>query len=731
MFAIPNKVVIGSLDSPLLVFENGEISNVVEETGTSAVGDELFIDQFVPTVIYELWIQYIILPKDTDKYKGILTKEGKILCSKYNYDIREVPYGTPVRFYSDGKLTGLYYFSSVSRVSKLEFKFECVSAIGMMGKQRHQGGVYFGKRFDAVLEEIIGDDYEYEVDSDVAEILVYGWLPYSTRRSNLHKLLMAYGVTITKSDTKVMLFTFVNALDYADIPEERIFADGSVEYGEPASRIEIIEHSYHYLSSVDYEVLFDTQGEDVNSTIVIFDHPIYADSLTVEGDNTLVITSKGTNFAVVHGVGILKGKPYIHNTKLISKDNADATTEKLVTVDTNTLITMANSDNCLTRLSEYYFNATVVSESIVQQGEVVGKRYTIHNPFKEPVSGFLTHMLTTVSSFKQSQCEFIANYMPSASGTSFSAMTILNPTDTEQQWTIPNSVFNKENPRIRCVLIGKGLDGTAGTDGETGNASVDDDAVGLGGNGGKGGKGGRGGKVLSLTIDCSNLAFIRYKRSGENTILLAADNTYSSEDGNTSKTGWIEMYTGAVYAQAGMDGIDGAMGGKGGRNPPIGSSPQKATNGDSVEYNGTTYKGGKGGKTQDFNGGEVGVSSNLTIKYGGIGGGGAAYGANGHDGGTGGWARDEDGNFIENDGYKELDMGGEGADAAAAFFTIDGYGNGGNGGHGGGGGGGSNVVYWWNHEYSTLMTATSYPGSIGGKGSAGTQGNDGCLVIYY
>ena len=714
MFAIPNKVVIGNPDSPLLTFTNEEILNVTEETGTSAVGEELFIDQFVPIVKYALWIQYIILPKDTDKYKGILTKEGKILCSKYNYDIRNIPYGTPVRFYTNDKLSGLYYCDSVSRESKFGFKIDCVSAIGMMGKQRHQGGVYVGKRFDAVLQEIIGDTYAYEVDPEVAEILVYGWLPYSTKRSNLHQLLMAYGVTITKSDSRVMLFTFVNALDFADIPEERILTDGTVEYGEPASRIEIIEHSYHYLSSVEYEVLFDTQGEDVNSTIVVFDHPIYADSLTTETGNTLVITSKGTNYAVVKGAGILKGKPYVHNTKLITKDNPDATTEKIVTVDNATLITMANSDNCLLRLSEYYFNATVVSESIIQEEEVVGKRYRIENPFREPVSGFLSHMLTTVSSFKQSQCEFIANYMPSASGTSFSAMTILNPSDTEQRWTIPDSVFKRDNPRIRCVLIGKGSNGEDGSNGGKGGTSTDEG--GAGGTGGAGGKGGRGGKIFSITVDCSNIAFIRYKRSGVNTLLLVGDSTYTSDDGNTSKTGWIEMYTGAVYAQAGDDGIDGAVGGKGGRNPAIGAAPKKAESGGNIKYNGTTYKGGKGGNFENVNGGTLGISSNLTVKFGGVGGGGAAYGANGQDGGSGRYG---------------TDYGGKGANALAPIATREGYGNGGNGGHGGGGGGGGAVTDYWNHVYSTLISVSADSGVDGGAGSAGTAGNKGCLVIYY
>lgn len=726
MFAIPNKVVIGSVDSPLLTFTNEEILNVTEETGTSAVGDELFIDQFVPIVKYALWIQYIILPKDTDKYKGVLTKEGKILCSKYNYDIRNVPYGTPVRFYTNNKLSGLYYCNSVSRESKLEFKIDCVSAIGMMGKQRHQGGVYVGKHFDAVLEEIIGDDYEYEISPDVAEIPVYGWLPYSTKRSNLHQLLMAYGVTITKSDSKAMLFTFVNALDFADIPEERILVDGTVEYGEPASRIEIIEHSYHYLSSVEYEVLFDTQGEDVNSTIVIFDHPIYADSLTTEAGNTLTITSKGTNYAVVNGTGILKGKPYVHNTKLITKDNPYATTEKIVTVDNATLITMANSDNCLLRLSEYYFNATVVSESIIQEQEVVGKRYRIENAFREPVSGFLTHMLTTVSSFKQSQCEFIAGYMPSASGTSFSAMTILSLEDTEQQWTIPSSVFKRDNPRIRCVLIGKGSNGAAGNDGENGGYG-DDNSGGAGGKGGVGGKGGAGGKVFSVTVDCSNLAFIRYKNIDGNVVLYAGDSMYSSNDGSTSKTGWTEIFSGAVYALPGNDGVSGADGGNGGCNPAVGATPQKATDGGDLEYNGVKYKGGKCGKMQAVRAHSYSVKyhENMTWRFGGNGGGGAAAGANGHD------ATDLTGG---NENF-EWPTGGDGADASVTQSTVELYGSGGNGGSGGGGGGGASNHYWWNDVYTVLISTWSHeesniPGK-GGKGSAGTDGYEGCLIIYY
>ena len=59
MRAIPNKVVIGDEDAPILTFYNDSIKNVTEETAVSLIGDELFIDQFVPVVSYNLLTQQI------------------------------------------------------------------------------------------------------------------------------------------------------------------------------------------------------------------------------------------------------------------------------------------------------------------------------------------------------------------------------------------------------------------------------------------------------------------------------------------------------------------------------------------------------------------------------------------------------------------------------------------------------------------------------------------------
>ena len=104
-----NRVVIGPVDAPLLTFDNNSIESIAEDRSVSLVGAELPIDQFVPIVRYDLIIKYKIVPADRDKYNGIVSADGKLLVSKYNYDIRAIPYCTQIRFYKGSRISGLFY----------------------------------------------------------------------------------------------------------------------------------------------------------------------------------------------------------------------------------------------------------------------------------------------------------------------------------------------------------------------------------------------------------------------------------------------------------------------------------------------------------------------------------------------------------------------------------------------------------------------------------------------
>ena len=697
-----NKVIIGDPEAPLLVFENDSIESITEDTAVAIVGDELSVDQFTPAVRYHVFLRYVFSPAD---YAQFVTRNGLIMCCHYSYDIRKLPYATPVTFYSNGKIRGKYYSETVDRLGRDQYGLNAISAIGLMDKQRSVGGIYSGQLFREVLQDILSSDYQYTISDDVAAVPVYGWLPFSTRRQNLHQLIMAYGVNIIRSDTGDMLFTFLRDSGAEDIPESEVFYGGSMRYNDPASRVEVTEHAYHYIPTVETKTLFDNSTTDaVHAATVTFEDPIMTDTLETTGG--LKIHSAGVNYAVISGVGVLTGKPYTHTTKIVSADNPDAINENVRRVEDATLVSLQNSENVLARLSQYYFNVDIVENDIVLKDERCGKRYNVLNGFYEETTGFISKMSASISSIIRARCEFIQNYTPVGAGATYTNCVIL-PEDSGS-WEIPASVFQKEIPKIRVVLIGNGYRGEDGEAGETGKPG-DGNRGGDGGKGGAGGKAGVGGKIYSET----------YKPSGDATTLFYGrdlkGNSYikggllniTSADGVSTPTGFLEVFSGKVFALPGTDGLSGSNGGKGGNYNPNGSG-LTGENGEDFIADGQIWYGG----ICEGNFELTVFDSKNPAWIGSGGGGGACYGSGGQNSQ---WIGD----------------GGRGGDANNARATDSIYGAGGNGGHGGGGGGGGGTFVIKHKDYGNEVGRGGYAGGDGGFGSAGSAGYQGCVIIYY
>lgn len=697
-----NKVVIGDPDAPLLVFENDSIESITEDTAVAIVGDELSVDQFTPAVRYHVFLRYVFSPAD---YAQFVTRNGLVMCCHYSYDIRKLPYATPVTFYSNGKIRGKYYSETVDRLGRDQYGLNAISAIGLMDKQRSVGGIYSGQLFPAVLKDILGSDYQYAISDDVAAVPVYGWLPFSTRRQNLHQLIMAYGVNIIRSDNGDMLFTFLRDSEAEDIPESEVFYGGSMRYNDPASRVEVTEHAYHYIPTVETKTLFDNSTTDaVHAATVTFEDPIMTDTLETTGG--LKIHSAGVNYAVISGVGVLTGKPYTHTTKIVSADNPDAVNENVRRVEDATLVSLQNSENVLARLSQYYFNVDIVENDIVLNGERCGKRYNVLNGFYEETTGFISKMSASISSIIRARCEFIQNYTPVGAGATYTNCVIL-PEDAGS-WEIPESVFKKEIPKIRVVLIGNGYSGEDGEDGEIGKAG-DGNRGGDGGNGGAGGLAGSGGKIYSETYKVtSETKTLFYGRDLKgNSYIKGGLLNITSADGVSTPTGFLEVFSGNVFALPGTDGLSGSAGGKGGNLNPNGTGVT-GDNGENFVADGQIWYGGicEGNY-------QITIAGSGNPAYiGGGGGGGAAYGGNG-----------------SNTGYHGV--GGKGADGAPAAPTTPLFGNGGNGGNGGGGGGGGGTLVIVNEEYGSEVGRIGYAGGDGGDGGDGSPGYHGCVIIYY
>lgn len=769
------QIVVGDLYAPIAAFTREEIISLQEETAVDLIGKELYIDSCTPVVNYEVVPRRRFRPSNYSS--GMLTSDGAIFCGHYTEDIRRLPYGTKVHFISSGIYAGEFFSKNVERIGKLQYRINSISAVGLLDRQVHKGGIYTGESFSSVVAEILGTDYSYTIDDDVAAQKVYGWLPYGTKRSNLHQLIMAYGVQIIKQKFYgKMQFTFLKASDNDElqtIPKERLFFGGSVNYNEPASHIEVVEHGFYYMDNVEEETLLDNTADYVDHVLVKFDHPIYSDSIRQAEGSNLTIHQKATNYAVVSGVGQLLGKPYIHTTKVISRENPDDVVEKNVRVEEATLITMVNGDNVLDRLAQFYFNSMVVTQDIVVNEERCGGRYRLWNSYQEAMVGFIMRMSTNYSSFRRATCEIIENYLPVGRGAAYTHRQEIALTDgASESWAIPSGVT-----RVRVVLIGYGDDGLAGENGADGDFAEGASSP-EGGAGGAGGLHGAGAKVFGQTVSTEGLTELILTSSGRASRCAAGTQLITSADGASSDTGYYDEMSGQIYALPGVDGLAGADGGKGGVWKTLkwdsGVSFEdfefrEPENGGDVEYNGVTYTGGIGqsdrvdrepatGTVQKytFHTGKYFTPIEMGLTDGGVfavcgvgGGGGAAAGNNGGDGSGKVLVKNTAMDAyqpptIEITGYGAptalagVDVGGNGANGGAAPAADSRPGCGGNGGHGGGGGGGAGVTTWYNRTYFEVIfygqgiyDMAGGIGGHGGTGGAGSAGSPGCAIIYY
>ena len=656
-----------------------------------------------------------------------------------------------VYYYADGNLVGKFYVKSIQRTSKCDYKIIAQSYAGILDTMIHVGGVYNGESFPTVAAAIMGGQ-SATYSSDVQAVKVYGWLPYDTARANLHQLLFASGVNLTKTSTGELYFAFLDNSSAKAVADSRIYLDGTVDYTTPASGCEVTEHTYlEDTTGGEYETLYDNTSTAVSADnqLVTWDHPVSAFKTT----GSIVINSSGYNHAYISGVGTLTGLPMLHTTSIISRGSST----NAARVESATLVNALNSENVADRMNTYYGSSREIRVGIIPAGERPGDYVQMKDPYSEALNGFIESMEVVGSGITKAVCGVISDYVPTASGNNYTRAAVLTGSGT---WTVPSGVT-----RIRVACIQGGTGGTGGSrggDGETLTLGYDSDdtrtyemnSSANVGSGGAAGSRGAGGAVAVFNVSVSSGQSFAYScgsggAGGAGELTNVVDETvetdtegvtytyhksytttaakagsagghstfgsYSSSSGSSmsSQGGYINLVTGAIYGTYGSNGSAGGAGFRGATSltgygsGSAGGAPSEGT----CHY----YYGGSR-HTQHWTSGGGGQ-------------GGSASGVAGEAGETkpdlGGYynTRTDMPSCCE-DGSR----GGMGA-AAPTPAKASVYGQGGQGGNGGGGGGTGGRYYW---QITSSMSGSCYlPGGFGGSGGTGGQGGDGCVIVYY
>ena len=664
-------------------------------------------------------------------------------------------------FYQDNK-RGTFYLQSVTQVAWNKYDLYATSAIGLLLKRVHRGGIYSGTSAESLLSSICGP-IPFRMQTRFSSSKLYGWLPYvkppaSSARDNFMKVLFALGATVTEDlDGALKIEELWDGVS-GDAQKNRMGQGASVIREGKVTSVSLIEHQW--VQGGDQTDLFE--GTAAQGTEIVFDEPIY--NLTASGFSIL---ERGANYAKLSaGSGTLRGTAYVHNTRLIETKILNSSTENVISVEDQTLISLVNSSGAAKRLANYYKCLETIDAPLVYNLENPGELLTTYHPFdKTNVSACIKTEEITMSNKLKSQSTLLVGFTPirQEGSESYEYHVVLTGSGT---WTVPEGTTS-----VRAVLIGAGgagFDGspggdstetwedeeikttrinlTAPTTSASDSSNVSNRGAGTPGNGGAGGAAGTPGKVYEVTFSPSSGSRISYAcgvKGTSNGALGGATTfgSYSSNSGSTSSAGYTDIITGITYAKSGDSGADGGKGGSGADGESVGG-----VSGGKQEPSGSATRSDS--DTQRASNVSLDIDATANFSLGAAGGGGAGGNSGSNPGTPGSDASSGSVRLSITSGYVNASVypntggaGGNGANGAnASIYGWSGSGAGGGGGAGGDSSASSNVsVQYYAYNITTQKRydfninnvahgAAVRKGGAGGKGGAGA---DGCIILYY
>lgn len=647
-------------------------------------------------------------------------------------------YGDIVRYRHNGNQIGKFYLENIEQVGLIDWKFNCVSDMGLLVSSEHYGGLYSGEKASIVIADIIGGIIPYTLEDSLKEVEVYGWLRKASRRDNLRDILFSIGGTIGRdSEGDCIIKPYIAEPEPYPVSASSFYKTGGNLFNDiPASEILLTEHNFAARESDEQVTLFDGEvsgsmiitpkGDQVDGVVVIFDKPIH--DLSASG--TTIIES-GVNYAVLStsAYGLLTGKAYTHTQRILSRTVSDTGTPNVIQSSNCALVNIRNSVNVADRLEAFYGYIKRVKMNVVLSTQKPGDYISFTDPYGNPSTGYIESLEVTFSKEMKASMTVICGFIPPVDVPMFfHSETFMEDTT----WTVPDGVDS-----VRVVLIGGGpggYSGRKGTNGKIGQQYTDSGSygstqyrvrgisLGAAGEGGLGGNPAVGAKVFSGNIEVTaGQQFQIHIGPGGTGVQNSSETTntpgnpggattfgaLSSDNGTPISGGYVEEISGKTYADEGKK--SGQKGGKGYSGAYEPGNVRNVIPGEDVSFNGTTYVSGTPRALEIYTQNESGAYMYTTTK--GLGGG-PAPGAHG--------------------GNTSTNVGGRGATPITPpAATV--RGRGGDGGHGGGAGGGpcSRENYRESTAYPSWPSVTSSDCGVGGNGGAGGTGGRGIAFIYY
>ena len=295
-----------------------------------------------------------------------------------------------IQLYFDQQIYGNFYLKSGSKTNKYTHSISSEDVISILDTNTFYGGIYEGTKFSDLIEEIFENEFiEYYVDDELVNKLIYGYIPYGSKREALALACFSVGgIVDTSFDERLFIYPLHTDKE-RDIKLSEIYSSPSLSINNDdiVTGVNLTVHKYSKLTDDgDKQELYN---EALNGqAILTFDEPYHTYSVTGG-----TISKSGANFCIITGSGstvVLSGYKYSHETQIITMENENVfRNKKYVDVTDVTTITSENASEILSRLYDYYTKTESVSASIIMGRNEIGSVVEIDTEFDGKRKGII------------------------------------------------------------------------------------------------------------------------------------------------------------------------------------------------------------------------------------------------------------------------------------------------------------------------------------------------------
>jgi hypothetical protein len=298
---------------------------------------------------------------------------------------------------------GKFYLDEWENTSDNVIKFRCIDAVGVLDSLPYMGGIWLTPTTAGVLLEAImtAAPMAYELDPDLFDAEIAGWIPICSYREALQLIAFAIGAYVTCSRSGVVrILKTTLAQDYASqeftITKADKGAEQSLTLKTLVTGAEVTGHNY--VSNSTVTSLYD--GTLATGVYTIkFSAPQH--DLVISGAE---ITSSGANYAVigvaVAGTVTLTGQGYTdtRQVKGVYNTTLDSTVKpNIVSIQDATLINATNINATAQRVYDYYQQRYLQKVRLYAPDSEIGRSVLVETLYSQHIAGVTERMSIDLS----------------------------------------------------------------------------------------------------------------------------------------------------------------------------------------------------------------------------------------------------------------------------------------------------------------------------------------------